>query len=341
MAEFNVYYPIANQIVNRSNPAIVTDSLRIVGSFRRGTSNIEAKWGGGSWVTIAENVRGFFDETLAGCGGVQTLSVRPVDYPLLQVDVAGVGIGDVFAVIGQSNASGRGDNNQAWSGDTTARNFANDYTWKTLADPADSATGQIDNVSADAPGTFGAAGSIWPLVATQIMTATGCPVAFIVCPKGATYISAWQPGAAGTHQSRSTLFGQFWARVLAAGGNLWRTTNVMRCALWWQGEGDQFDNTQAGYNAALDTLANTIATYTGAAIMPQYKLQYMEGSPGYVDAAVAEAVVDNDNVLLGPDLSAIIPDTNDGLAVHIKADANLAAVATLWANAIKAEFGWD
>ena len=337
-AAFDLYYPIANQVHNRSDPSSVEDDLTIIGSIRFATSDIEARWGAGEWTTIASGVRGAFSATLADCSGQATLSVRPVDYPALQIDRANVGIGDVFLIIGQSNASGRGSNNQTWSHATLqAMSFANDYTWKVSADPLDSKVGQIDSVSAESDLTP-AHGTVWIAATTALMAATGCPVGWIPAPMGATAIANWAPGAAGTHQLRTTLYGQACARYFASMNNIYRMGGV-RCALWWQGEGDQFNTAAATYNTALDTLANTLYTEIGAKLMPQYKLQIMAANPGYVDTAVAEAIGDNANVLQGADLSGIDPvDVVNG--VHLMSDAEIAAGGAAWAAAIKTAFGW-
>ena len=104
--------------------------------------------------------------------------------------------------------------------------FGNDDRWAELLDPVDRAAGQVDRVSADP----GAGGSVWPLVATELMATEGVPVAFVPCAKIGTNIRRWTEDAAAPH-ARSTLYGSMLRRVRAVGGRV-------RAVLFWQGEVD-------------------------------------------------------------------------------------------------------
>jgi hypothetical protein len=316
--------PVAYRVFQRSGS---TGDIAITGTIRElGTHDVEARFNGGAWATVAAGESGSFTGTLTGQPtGRGTLDVRLADIPALIVSVANVGIGDVYGILGQSNASGRGTNNQTYtdSGGLGASLFGNDYVWKNLADPTDSATNQVDTVSSDA--SPAAAGTIFPLLATLILANASVPVAFVPCAKGATLISQWQPG--GNHQDRTTLYGSAVYRLLQTG-----------CAgiLWWQGEHDVGAGTsQAVYNASLDALADAIHTDLGVALMA-CKLQNCTGSVpanlATINAAIAEAWSDNANVLTGPDLSDI--DTDDGF--HLMTDAKLLEAATRWWTALDA-----
>lgn len=237
---------------------------------------------------------------------------------------------DIFGIAGQSNASGRGTNNQSYSHPTLSAYFyGNDYVYKNLTDPVDSATNQVDAVSADAE----AAGSCWPLLATAIMAASGASVAFVPCAAGSTAIADWQPSA--DHEDRATLYGSMIHRLrgLQYSGNL-------KAVLWWQGERDATLGTaEATYNAALDILANSLYVDTGLRLIV-CKIEdlsgYEEGyDAGAVNSAIATAWADNANVLQGPDFSDITPSV-DG--VHFKTDAELQEAADRWWTALEALF---
>jgi hypothetical protein len=240
--------------------------------------------------------------------------------------------GNVFLIAGQSNASGRGTNSQSWSHATlTPWLFDNAYTFRILADPTDSAIGQVDAVSND---SSEAAGSVWPLVATSLLASTNARCGFVPCAKGATSITAWLPGA--DRQDRTTLYGSM----------IYRATQVMlltgtsiKAVLWWQGESDAIAGmSQATYNAHLDTLTNAIASDLGCKLMAA-KLQTCSGADvTTVNAAIAEAWADNPNVLIGPDLSGLSTAPDD--LYHLITDAKLASAASLWWDAIKAVFGY-
>lgn len=117
---------------------------------------------------------------------------------------SGVGypaLGNIL-LAGQSWISGRGTNNQIYTpAGAGAQLYGNDYVLKTLVDPTDDSTGQVDAVSIDTAG-----GSSWPLVASRLLAANGAkPLIFIPAAKGGTSTAQWQPGA--NKEDRTTLFG--------------------------------------------------------------------------------------------------------------------------------------
>ena len=160
-------------------------------------------------------------------------------------------------VAGQSNASGRGTAPNSYSHPSLkAALFGNDDRWADLTDPVDRAVGQRDRVSADPR----AGGSVWPLLATELMANENVPVAFVPCAKGTTPIRRWVEDAAAPH-SRDTLYGSMLRRVNAAGGHV-------RAVLFWQGEADARRSTsKEEYAAALRSLAAALAHDCGAPLV--------------------------------------------------------------------------
>lgn len=291
---------------------------------------IEYRLDDGAWATLdAAPANGQYSGTISNVSsGQYTLQVRYANNTGITATSNYVGVGDVFVIAGQSNASGRGTNSQSYSHATLkAAMYGNDYTWKELTDPTDDNTGQVDGVSDDGsnPG-----GSPWPLLATSIMTDQGVPVAFIPCALGATAISQW---AKGTDNNRATLYGsmQYRAGLMASG---------VKAVLWWQGERDAVLGTaEATYNSALDAIANNIAADLSCGMMA-CKLQDLSAYLGgydetAVNAAIATAWGDNANVMQGPDFSDITPGV-DG--VHFKTDGELSTAAGRWWTALQTEF---
>jgi hypothetical protein len=237
--------------------------------------------------------------------------------------VANVGIGDVFIVAGQSNPSGRGTNNQAYSHATLkAALFGNNYQWEELSDPYDSATSQVDTVSSDS--SPAAAGSFVPPLATLIMADQNVPVAFVPCAKGGSAITAWLPDT--DHFDRTTLYGSMAYRAQQTGA---------KAVLWWQGEQDALSGmSQATYNGHLDTIADALQADLGIKLVA-CKLQDCSGADvTAINAAIAEAWADNANVIPGADLSDI--ETDD--EYHLKTDAKLQEAANRWWAALQAAF---
>jgi len=337
MAEFILHYPrFDNQVHNRSNPLVATDNLPLTFSMLGATSGIEARWNGGSWATVQADARGTYTVTLDGVSGQATLEVRPVDYPSLIVTRTMIGIGDVFLIAGQSNASGRGNNNQSWSHATlTAMMHANDYTWKTLADPTDSDTGGLDSVTTES-GLTPPAGTVWPIVATEIMAVTGCPVGFIPTAKGATSITEWVRPASQPYQRRSVLYGQSIARAYWAAG-VRHAQDAIRYVLWWQGEGDTVTMDEPTYRAALKTLADGYMTDIGAKLMATRLQLTTAGEIEVVNTAIVNAAGENANVLVGADLSDIATDDD----AHLKIDAKLQTAGERIAAVVLTAMGYE
>lgn len=322
--------PQSYQIFQRSG---TTGTIAISGAYNgAGSHDIEARWNGGAWATIASSVtQGAFSGSLASqAQGQGTLEIRLVDDTSVTASASSVGIGDVFIVAGQSNAVGQATSNQTWTHPTLkAGMFAKSYQWRELSDPLSDVTNQIDRFHRDA--TYG--GTVWVKLATSIMATTGVPVAFVPCAADATGINDWLLTTA-DHYYESDAYGCMARRI--------RETGAV-CVLFWQGESDAIAGTvQATYNTKLDTLANVINTDFGIKLMP-CKLQHItsatQGNQDAINAAIGDAWVDNVNVLPGPDLTGLDAATlGDG--IHIKTDAGIASAASLWWAAIQVAFGW-
>lgn len=319
------------QVIQRNTAT--TGNIPIAGILPGGPYDVEARFNGGSWTTIASGVSGQF---------TATLSTQPVGNGLLEVrrvgsaltsTAANVGIGEIFIIAGQSNASGFADNNQAYTGGAPGRLFGNDYLWKGIYDPTDDPLNQVDTVSKDVPGQ-GAKGSIWPRLGSGLADLLGVPIAFVPTALGGTLISSWLPGA--DHFDRATLYGSMAHRAQVAG---------CRAVLWWQGESDAFSATPgATYNSRLDTVANTINADLGVKLMA-CKLQICPGVlpvfEAAINTAIGDAWGDNANVLTGPDLSDITAEDD----FHIRTDGLVQTVADRWKAALVAEaanegWGW-
>lgn len=290
----------------------------------QGAYDVEARWNGGAWTDIDTGAVGSFSGTLsAQAEGQGTLEVRVKDYPAQIASAAHVGVGDVFVIAGQSNASGRGTNNQSYSHATLkAGLLGNDYVWGEMIDPTDDNTGQVDGVSSDSI----AAGSVWPLIATSIMADQGVPVAFIPCAKGGAGIASWQPGV--NHSDRTTLYGSMNYRITQCGGAL--------AVLWWGGETDALASmAEATFNSSLDSFADAVNVDQSIPTIV-CKLQNSSGIPDVDEAAINSAINtawgDNTNVVQGPDLSDMASDDS----FHLQSDAKLAEAAARWWAAIQA-----
>lgn len=315
-----------------------TADIPISGTYSGTPTSIEARFNGGAWTVIdAAPSGGTFSGTLsAQSQGQGAVEVRFSNDTGITDSRADIGIGDIFVIAGQSNASGRGTNNQAYSHATLkATLFRNSDAWANLTDPSDSNAGQIDSVSSDAD----AAGSPWPLLATQFMADQAVPCAFVPCAKGSTAISQWARNGADPDDP-ATLYGSMLRRITAVGG-------AIKAVLWHQGESDvNSQQSRAAHNAALDQLAADLGTDVGAGtklVVAQIGYKTTGGLSGdtlrnaldAVRAAQRDGWLDNAGILAGPATYDIGP-LADG--VHFQANAELQALADRWWLALDQHF---
>jgi hypothetical protein len=268
--------PHGHQVIQRGDDGRGDILLagRALGLGRR----LEARWGSAPWVRFSCGRDGRFSHRLGALpAGQATLQVRGASRHDVIVSRPYVGIGDIYVIAGQSNASGRGGVASSYSNPVLkAALFGNDDRWKDLTDPVDSPEGQVDRISLDQ----NVGGSVWPLVATELMAAEGVPVAFVPCARGATPVRRWTEHPEAPH-SRSTLYGSMLRRVEAVGGRV-------RAVLFWQGEADARESTpEETYAVALHDLAAAVTQDCGA---PLVVAQIGDFDPGSYPAEGVDAV---------------------------------------------------
>ena len=302
-----------------------------------GTGAIEASWNSGAWQTIATaagatTYSGMLSAQPAGQG---TLTVRFVDTPAVSASRVLVGIGDVYAVAGQSNAAGYGSVQQFYTSTSlVASLFGNDYVWKELADPVDNSVGQIDQVSVDTvciPSPFHC-GSGWPKLATLLMAAEGVPVAFVPAAKGSTSITQWQPGA--NHDDRTTLYGSLHHRIQTVGG--------VKAVLFWQGETDAINGmAQDTYQNLVTALANALATdFPGVTLALASVGEHTGASAAGLSAIrlAQQAAWDSGNPAIVPGPTLYDEPISGADGTHWSTDAEWQVAANRWFAALDRNF---
>jgi hypothetical protein len=313
--------PRAWQVVQRDTGgrADIVVSGRCIGVGGR----VRVSWGGHRTTARCDR-RGRFTARLEDlAAGQDTLWVRSAQDPGVACSVADVGIGDIYVIAGQSNASGRSPYLFSCSSPVLhAAMFGNDYRWQELRDPVDSPVGQVDGVSRDNR----AGGSVWPEVAAALLSQTGAPVAFVPCARTSTPISRWQPDLTADHPGR-TLYASMARRVAAVGGRV-------RAVLWWQGERDaRFLTPAPVYEAALTRLADAVWRDFGARLVVaqigDYDQRFTEAGVDTVRRAQADAWA-HPHIVQGPVLYDI--DLHD--EVHFLTREDVAVAAQRWAASI-------
>ncbi|MFQ6096426.1 MAG: sialate O-acetylesterase [Armatimonadota bacterium] len=291
-----------------------------IGGWYSGTpASIEARFNGGPWSTIdAQPTAGTYSGTLERQSGQGTLEVRFAADTGIAASAAYVGIGDVFIVAGQSNASGRGSTYQAYThAGLKAAMYRQDGRWVELKDPTDSDDG---------------AGSAWPLLATLHMADQGVPVAFVTTADGGTGLAApdgdWSKGGM---QYRG-----FLATVRSSG------VNDATAILWHQGERDARNGiSQREYQTALSAMVLNMQADLGGHFADLRLVCAQIGMVAGRTAAQLDPIRlaqanrwDNDpDVLAGPVLHDV--KSADG---HFRTDAELQTLANRWWRALKYHF---
>lgn len=282
-----------------------------------------------NWATLIASPSGnAYSADITLTTGTYTLELRYSDDTDVTASVL-CGVGDNVVGFGQSNNSGRGDNNQTYDQTGTgvfAGLFRNSNSWAELADPWDDITGQVDSVSKE---TATPGGSIAPLIAQHAIYSQLHPFGFIPCAKGSTSITDWLPGA--DHRDRSTLYGSMIYRIELAGG--------AKVAIWWQGETDATAGmAEATYQGHLETIADALYTDVGIKMIPCLLQQISNGATTEEQQAIRDATeaawVANANIIAGPDLSDLTTDDD----AHLQTDAKLALVAHRYWSVIRNAF---
>lgn len=125
-----ILHPVRFQVVQRSSSG--AGSIVVEGVYTGPPGLVEARFNGGAWTTLAlVSATRRFDGTLRDQpAGQGTLDERLRERPTEIAHVNETGIGDIFIVAGQSSASGRGIDRQAYQHSTLkASMFAADYAW--------------------------------------------------------------------------------------------------------------------------------------------------------------------------------------------------------------------
>lgn len=335
--------PIRYQVIQRNGGN--QGNINVSGHYTNATGAstvIQAYWNGNPVMTLTTTPEvgwsngGSFSGTLINQpAGQGTLTVKFATH-IENDTVSDIGIGDIFAIAGQSNAMGYGLANQNYAGTLKASMFGNNDQWKELADPIDSSIGQVDAISSDAL----AAGSIWPLLATLIMADQNVPVAFVPAAHGSSYL---EPYLTYTYWQRpvgwpplnypDTLYGSMYRRIQAVGG--------VKAVLYWQGENEAKDNySQAAYYTSLNNFANNIFSDLGVKVsvaqIGDFCTTYCPPlGLDNIRLAQQQAWDSSSNVVIGPSLYDVYISDEGSDGLHFQSNTDMQIAANRWWVALK------
>lgn len=276
---------------------------------------VEASWNDGPFRAIdSVGTDNYFEGILPFCSvGQGSLIIRCVSSPECLTKAEFVGVGDVFVIAGQSNASGRANRLNRYHHQTLrASVFSGTGNWREANDPLHTQDKKTR-------------GSVWPLLASLIMEDQNVPVAFIATAMGGTGLVAnghWSPPDGSRYRNMIEL-------VKSSG------VNAVRSVLFFQGERDVSHHVpEDQYFRSLSQFARITAdTLPGHPIIligqtGQYAPK--SGFPNAIDAirhAQSRVWDSMENVFPGPVTFDLAP-LSDG--IHFMEDNHMRILADRW-----------
>ncbi|MCC7492542.1 MAG: sialate O-acetylesterase [Fimbriimonadaceae bacterium] len=142
-----------------------------------------------------------------------------------------LGVGDLWVIAGQSNASGTGLGPVVDPPELGVHLFGNDETWQLATHPLEDATHTLHPLTVH--GVF-QAHSPWLAFARRLRAALGYPIGLLPTALGGSPLAMWEPAR------RGLLYANLLSLVRAAGGRV-------RGVVWYQGESDALAGQVADY----------------------------------------------------------------------------------------------
>jgi sialate O-acetylesterase len=173
----------------------------------------------------------------------------------LNVKRAGILVGDLYVLAGQSNMVGRAPLIDPAPPDPRVRLLTPEDVWTVARDPIHEALtrdGRLLGIGLGLP------------FAREMVQRTGVPVGLVPCAVGGTSLAQWSPDLRG--QLRRSLYGNFLARAKMAG--------PAKAILWYQGEADAASRETAdSYARRFQALVRTMRADLGQPDVPIYYAQ--------------------------------------------------------------------
>ena len=190
-----------------------------------------------------------------------------------------IGVGEVFLVAGQSNASGVGKTPGFDPPHPLVHLCRNSLRWTTAAHPTNDSTATAHPENADfyLPGT-----SPYLRFGTTLCRALGCPIGLVAVSKGDTYLGQWLPESDGTQADFPLPDGY-------SAGSLWRVVETALDAVggriagvaWYQGENDaDVDGMCAAYGERFARFVGYVRARCASPSLPFYTVQIGKATDG-------------------------------------------------------------
>ncbi|MGR3811117.1 3-coathanger stack domain-containing protein [Jiulongibacter sp. NS-SX5] len=366
VAQISLSLPVERMIYQRNNSNQAY--IHITGNFTAEYDSITAKvfprvsgqGTEGSWQTIdyRDDKPYFYGKYLAN-GGWYKLGVKAYKDGVV-IDSVGrerVGIGEVFVVAGQSNASGITDyvdpnvgnypTGIGYDSDEDRSNvmhFSNGENTYDLLPIGFSKMASTD-VANDTLfiGPFQSAPWCWGKVSEDLVTALNVPVLFYGAAFGGTKVQWWKESANGEPLTNPSFFIKeefdHPYGALAIVMKMYTGLTGLRSVLWHQGESDH-GTASSTYRAYLEQV---IAKTREHSEVPNLTWMVARASYSFNPASNVingqQATIDNDaNVFNGPTTDNITGTTYRHDNIHMDTDAGILEHASYWVNSITGGF---
>ena len=176
------------------------------------------------------------------------------DRPLRGDYIHCLGVGDLWVIAGQSNASGTGAGIAEDSPELGVHLFGNDETWRLATHPVEDATATLHPITMT--GIYHGH-SPWLAFAKSLKRSLGYPIGLIPAALGGSPLQRWNLAEPG----RADLYDNLLAMVGLAGG-------AIRGVVWYQGESDCSPALSATYQVRFRTFAASLRRDLGSPDLP-------------------------------------------------------------------------
>lgn len=352
--------PHPNQVIQRDTSTGLAD-IAIRGTTNLPVTALEASSDGFNWTPVSVNGLSYDGELPARPTGRMTITVRSVNEPSVNASVTEVGVGDVFAAIGDSNTMGYGLQRQNYTGSPgQVTLLTNQLVWKSMTgDPVDwldEDTGLTGCVWVfficvrHALYDQGQGGSVWPIVATSLSSKhPNLPIGLVVMARSGSYLNCnpavqnwacWQkPTGTWVNDRWRSLYADMSYRLRALSGSQ-KLTGV----IWFEGVNDVF---KTNYSGGLAEYQTNLARLVNDLVVDFGPLDVIVSQPGdcapvlnsgctnldigfdNVRSSVAAAWLSSPHVKRGPvlyDINKSDEVSSDGLHYRSNGDLQTAAV---------------
>ena len=183
-------------------------------------------------------------------GGLYRVETRvcrrdlPDERPLRGDYVHCLGVGDLWCIAGQSNASGTGAGIVEDPPEAGVHMFANDEQWKLATHPLEDATGTLHPITIT--GIYHGH-SPWLAFAKRVKARLGFPIGLLPTALGGSPLQRWNPDEPG----EADLYANMMDVIQKAGGSI-------RGIVWYQGEADCSPGLSDSYRARFEQFVQRV-----------------------------------------------------------------------------------